>query len=106
MTKSSLSTTLHVIILVSQFAIGLGSQVKADPRVCPPLAEIAMGTAVARNNGTPFRDIKEYIRAEFGRDPNYEAVMLIVEKTYYGFPNATPEQVYAETLAQCGVFMQ
>ena len=74
---------------------------QADPRVCHALAKIAHGSVVARDEGTPIQVLEGYVREGLSESPFYETAMLVMEKSYYGFPDATPEEAYVETLLQC-----
>lgn len=88
-------------VLLAALLVGQGNYAKADQAMCPALAKIAQGSVEARNNGTSIQVLRDYVLAEFGQTQMYDGLMVIVEKSYYGFPNATPEQAYAETFAQC-----
>ena len=73
----------------------------ADPQLCDPIATTAKGTIIARDNGTPLSSLQDYIAQTARGTQMYDPLMELVIKTYEGFPDATPEQAYESTYAQC-----
>ena len=80
---------------------GMALPALADPQLCDAFARTAQGTIIARDNGTSLTSLQDEIAEATRGTQMYDPLMDMVIKTYEGFPNATPEQAYDSTYAQC-----